>query len=484
MADSQSAVVPGAAAPSNKSDSTSRDESLALASILSQSNVSIRTFFDSIWQNQCAVFVHAARRDELPSDPYNALIKHGWNALVRLLESTSDDTGSEDEADAESNEDDDTSFRPLLFQRQVQVPPDLTMSKYGTNLFSAYLDGCSVVVNHSDLFVSEIADLCEDLQRSFPHAYANAYLTPPGLQAVPPHADDRDVLVVQVVGEKNWRVYQKIPIPHPYPHEQVGKDGFPVPPQVFDQVLVERTLRPGDVLYMPRGYVHEACASSDSLSFHVTVALATHDWTLAGCLSELAAKLWTSELDFRPAMHRDIGTVPLESIDATVSGQLQSDLDRAIHMLKEIATVETVHHRMKAKYDRHNQRAAHSRQERITKETQKKHSIDATEKTFEPSSGPRTASHVTLDTPLRCSTPDEKAHVVALCSDRSSPRGLHVRDEIYEPIMRILQTFREQSTKPFTMRALAASERGVCDLALLAFARLCVEQGALVVVVG
>jgi Cupin superfamily protein len=480
MADGQSAV---AAAPSNKSDSTSRDESLALASILSQSNVSIRTFFESIWQNQCAVFVHAARRDELPSDPYNALIKNGWNVLVRLLESTSDDTGSEDDADAESKADeDDAAFRPLLFQRQVQVPSDLATSKYGTNLFSAYLDGCSVVVNHSDLFVSEIADLCEDLQRSFPHAYANAYLTPPGLQAVPPHADDRDVLVVQVAGEKNWRVYQKIPIPHPYPHEQVGKDGFPVPPQVFDKVLVERTLRPGDVLYMPRGYVHEACANSDSLSFHVTVALATHDWTLAGCLSELATELWTSELDFRPAMHRDVGTVPLDSIDATVTDQLQSDLDRAIQMLKEIATVETVHHRMKAKYDRHNQRAAHSRQERIRKETQRKHSIDATEKTIEPSSGPRIAWHVTLDTPLRCSTPEEKAKVVALCSDHSSPRGLHVRDEIYEPFMRILQTFRDRSTRHFTMREFAASGGGVCDLALLAFARLCVEQGALVVV--
>ena len=35
------------------------------------------------------------------------------------------------------------------------------------------------------------------------------------------------------------------------------------------------TLRRGDVLYMPRGYVHEARTAGSGGSFHVTVAIST-----------------------------------------------------------------------------------------------------------------------------------------------------------------------------------------------------------------
>jgi hypothetical protein len=323
-----------------------------------------------------------------------------------------------------------------------------------------------VVVNHSDSRVSEIAALCLDLQRSFPHAYANAYLTPPGLQAVPAHADDRDVLVVQVYGEKTWKVYQPIPVPYPYPNEQVGKAGIPVPQRVFEKVLVERTLRPGDVLYMPRGYVHEARAIENAPSFHITVALATHDWSLAGVLSQMASKIWTNELEFRPAMHRDIGTIPFDSIDSAAKRQLQQDLDRAVNMLREHFTVEALHDKMRRIYDHHNALVAGSRQALL--DQKHKH----------------VASHVMLDTPMRCSTPEEKAHFVAQQRSSGSPRGLHVRDEIFDPIMQILQTFKESTGQSFMMRDFSSGKegRGVCDLALLCFARLCVEQGALTVV--
>ena len=98
----------------------------------------------------------------------------------------------------------------------MSVTDELKLT-YNNNLFAAYLDGCSIVLNHADWSSPWIAALCEDLQRSFPHAYANVYITPPSSQAVRAHADDRDVIVIQVAGKKAWTVYSKIPIPFPYP---------------------------------------------------------------------------------------------------------------------------------------------------------------------------------------------------------------------------------------------------------------------------
>jgi hypothetical protein len=100
-----------------------------------------------------------------------------------------------------------------VFRQQESLSTKEIMKLYGGNLFAAYLDGCSVVLNHADWLCPYMASLCLDLQKQFPHVYANTYLTPPDSQAVNAHADDRDVLVIQVFGKKHWKVYQNVPIP-------------------------------------------------------------------------------------------------------------------------------------------------------------------------------------------------------------------------------------------------------------------------------
>jgi hypothetical protein len=100
----------------------------------------------------------------------------------------------------------------MFFSHGTPVPPDA----YNNSLFHAYLDGCSVVINHADWISADIAHLCLDLTKSIPHVYANTYLTPPSSQAVAPHADDRDVFVIQLIGKKHWKVYKTVPIPVRY----------------------------------------------------------------------------------------------------------------------------------------------------------------------------------------------------------------------------------------------------------------------------
>jgi hypothetical protein len=274
-------------------------ESITLQHILGDDKGLI-AFFDEVWQMKCAVYsigvpIRVDTNDEeqkwslerAQENPVAELVRQGWQVLVDLMdqEHLKATRGIEQGGRGEI-------MTPLLFRNRCMVDAEDRRAKYRyvdgsigiTNLWAAFLDGCSVVLNHVDLQSPWIALLCEDLQLSLPHAYANAYITPAGSQAVSAHTDDRDVLIIQVYGRKQWTVYERIPVPYPYPHEQFGKDPTnPLPEFVSTgPILVQQTLEPGNVLYMPRGYVHEARSCGDCCSFHVTVALATHDWSLAG----------------------------------------------------------------------------------------------------------------------------------------------------------------------------------------------------------
>lgn len=352
-------------------------ESRALESILrgsgshtshpsSSTTSTTQFFFETIYQNACVVFPSTVSSSS-GGDPYTELVSNGWEALIQLLESS---RKAQDEQtkrrDAHATPDDpsespagtvDDQLLPLLFQNQINLGPNAS-DRYNHSLFAAYLDGCSVVNNHADQLSPHIAALCHDLQQSFPHVYANTYLTPPNQQAVPAHADDRDVFVIQILGRKEWTVYETIPIPYPYPDEQVGKDNLTVPEQVLQgPVAIQHVLEAGNVLYMPRGFVHQARALPGEMSFHVTIALATQDWSVAGILTNATAQILHTTVEYRKAVDRNIGArnwnrMPIESKEQT-----KQLLDQVFDRLREQVTVKSIHQALNTKYSRHNERA-------------------------------------------------------------------------------------------------------------------------------
>ena len=101
------------------------------------------------------------------------------------------------------------------------------------------------------------------------------YLTPRASRAVPAHSDDQDVLILQLAGEKEWTVYGS-PIELPYSHEQLGK-GMAVDRASLGEPLLQTVLKPGGVLYLPRGFVHEARANEAGSSLHITLTVQTSD---------------------------------------------------------------------------------------------------------------------------------------------------------------------------------------------------------------
>ena len=100
---------------------------------------------------------------------------------------------------------------------------------------------------------------------------ANAYFTPPNAQGLDPHYDDHDVLVLQLHGAKRWRLHgEAVKWPRKPMVDKLPREFVKAKPE-------EVTLATGDVLYLPRGFVHEA-ASQDSSSLHLTLSIHAATW--------------------------------------------------------------------------------------------------------------------------------------------------------------------------------------------------------------
>jgi ribosomal protein L16 Arg81 hydroxylase len=144
------------------------------------------------------------------------------------------------------------------------------------NFRVAYLDGASLIVNQADRYDSKIYTFCRALaERYFHHVFAVVYLTPPKSWAVRLHNDDQDVFLLQVWGKKHW-IIRDAPKLCVYSEEMLGKDD-PVPPELISEPIMSFDLLPGDILYIPRGFLHEATTTTEP-SLHITVTMPTSDY--------------------------------------------------------------------------------------------------------------------------------------------------------------------------------------------------------------
>lgn len=339
---------------------------------------------------------------------------------------------------------------------------------------------------------------------SIAHVYANAYLTPASAHAVPAHADDRDVLVLQILGKKRWKVYSKVPVEYPFEKEQAGKNGKAIDSSVLQGGLCfnnkDVILSQGDVLYLPRGHVHEATtedfndeASGYEPSFHITVAIATHDWCLSVLLSETIRQTLDGVINFRMALpigpcEEYVSVGAGESSSLTENPCLRQQLDEAMSIIQSKMTPALMEQRLLEKYRIHNAHANEHRQ-RISsvRQSTKRKSIDDGDECV----GGTAASRLTLRTLIRVSTAEERSSVSI---DDDHLRGLTVRGETMTILMNVLSKLKSDPDLNVAVKDLldiattgcvetdGTSLSMVCDFTLLSFARCCVELGALAVV--
>jgi ribosomal protein L16 Arg81 hydroxylase len=445
-----------------------------LKSILGE--MSTDEFFEKVWQVEPKVVSKgiASKNDNttailsktdpafnakaVKEQPLEETIQQGWNVLVDILQ----------RAPLLDRNENDLELPVVMINGDVQRLEDV-MERYGTTqiLFSAFLDGCSVVQNHADLISPWIAAICHDLQSAFPYVFAQTYLTPPFSQTLNPHADDRDVIVIQLLGQKEWSVYQDVPIPFPYPHEQVGKrNDLPVPPHVLNgPTSISKTLKPGDVLYIPRGHVHQAF-SSDDLSCHITIAIATFDWTLGAAIHRMTQAILMQDMESRKSM------LPIHNRE-----KIQEQLDRAMKLLQEEMTVDLLEGNVMARTQQHVQLDDPLRLNLLRETTA--FGIPIAENTE--IVGPEAAKRVTWNTMLRGATAEEKESV-----NLAGQVGMYIRDDAKADILAAAARFKDSSIARSVsqIRSLDSNLETnpyVCDLTLLSFAKLAVSLGALAI---
>lgn len=157
---------------------------------------------------------------------------------------------------------------------------DATVDK--ERLLAKFYDGYTIVVMEYEQHSAAMLRLRHDVERAFQSAArTHVYITPRNAQGFSPHWDPTNVFILQFAGTKDWAIYDS-PVSLPtnrqllYPGEWT-----PVEP------TLTATLEPGDLLYIPRGFVHEA-RSGNAVSGHVTVELRTLTW--ADLLRQIAAR--------------------------------------------------------------------------------------------------------------------------------------------------------------------------------------------------
>jgi ribosomal protein L16 Arg81 hydroxylase len=164
-----------------------------------------------------------------------------------------------------------------VVKSQQPMNPTIYENKDGSlnlnQLYTAYADGYTIVINEIQRFWDPIKMLVENIRNYISHnAVANLYLTPENEKALSPHYDSHDVFALQISGEKHWILYDdahfKTPLLHSFQ---------PVFQREHLSGAREITMRAGDILYMPRGVPHEAY-TSDKSSMHITIGVHSIQW--------------------------------------------------------------------------------------------------------------------------------------------------------------------------------------------------------------
>jgi bifunctional lysine-specific demethylase and histidyl-hydroxylase NO66 len=133
--------------------------------------------------------------------------------------------------------------------------------------------GASVIANHIQRVSPEVGAVVRALEEEFAaRVFANVYCSFRNVQAFQTHFDLHDVFAFQAEGEKVWRIYE-------------GRADAPVAPlppgeeaeqwliRTRGALLFEAHMKPGDVLYLPRGQYHDALTGAQA-SLHVTFGVA------------------------------------------------------------------------------------------------------------------------------------------------------------------------------------------------------------------
>eukprot|EP00057_Strongylocentrotus_purpuratus_P030723 XP_782527.3 PREDICTED: bifunctional lysine-specific demethylase and histidyl-hydroxylase NO66 isoform X1 [Strongylocentrotus purpuratus] len=168
-----------------------------------------------------------------------------------------------------------------------------------------YNNGCSVRVLNPQTYSTRVWQLLAALQEFFGcFVGANIYLTPPGTQGFAPHYDDIEAFVLQLEGKKHWKLYNQRSPAEVLP--RFSSSNFT--DADIGQPILDTTLEPGDLLYFPRGVIHQASTPSETHSLHITIsACQKNTWgdLMEHVLTRALHVVREENIDFRKSLPTD-----------------------------------------------------------------------------------------------------------------------------------------------------------------------------------
>ena len=196
--------------------------------------------------------------------------------------------------------------------------------------------GCSVVMNDVDSLTPGLAGVSAALEGAgLGKAQANVYISWQSHKAFPAHYDTHDVWAVQVEGEKTWNIWEgraEWPISHPVFRSQDQAHHEQAKGRLREKVL----LKTGDLLYLPRGWYHDALAEAPA---SVHVAYGAHAVLGMDVMNILMERV-LYETSFRQPLPRQDGSAAAKFALTQRVGQMGAKLAELARDPKVLSVIE------------------------------------------------------------------------------------------------------------------------------------------------
>jgi ribosomal protein L16 Arg81 hydroxylase len=162
-------------------------------------------------------------------------------------------------------------------------------------VYSQLRAGATLVINRIEAHSLECRRLCADVSRfAGLTTTSNAYLSFSGTGTFGKHWDTHDVFAIQLFGRKRWMVFAPT-FPLPLSHHTSDSASQ----EAIGSAQLDVVLDPGDVLYLPRGWWHQAIPLAQP-SFHLSVG--TYTATVHDYLVWFSARFLAQQPGARPAL--------------------------------------------------------------------------------------------------------------------------------------------------------------------------------------
>ncbi|MGY1618084.1 cupin domain-containing protein [Geodermatophilus sp. SYSU D00691] len=165
-----------------------------------------------------------------------------------------------------------------------------------------FAEGSTVVLQGLHRLWPPLIEFADQLAADLGHpTQVNAYVTPPSSRGFSPHYDVHDVFVLQFAGEKHWRIHEPV-LTDPLRTQPWQDRSAAVAAAAEREPVVDTVLRPGDALYLPRGYLHSAEALG-AISGHLTIGVhPVTRWAAAESTLDLVRTLAADDPELRRSL--------------------------------------------------------------------------------------------------------------------------------------------------------------------------------------